>query len=137
MAYTYETRVRYGECDQQGVVFNSNYMVYMDDAAERWASSLAPSGNFLDLGWDWMVVKSIIEWQGSARHGEILTIEVAVVRYGNTSLDFGFVGTVAGRPVFRARNTCVSIRPGTTEKCVTPEHVRALLGEAAALDVPA
>ena len=136
MPYTYRTRVRYAECDKQGVVFNANYMVYMDDASEVWASSLSPSGNYIDLGWDWMVVKSTIEWQGSAAHGETLTVEVGVVRYGSTSLDFGYVGTVEGRPVFTARSTFVSIAPGTSEKMATPENVKALLGAAQDWDVP-
>ena len=136
MAYTYRTRVRYGECDQQGVVFNPNYMVYMDDAAENWASSLAPSGNFLDLGWDWMVVKTVIEWQSPARHADLLTIAVGVVRYGTTSLDLGYIGTVDGRPVFTARNVCVSVTVGTTTKSPTPDTVKALLGPAQAWEVP-
>jgi len=130
MPYTYRTRVRYGECDQQGVVFNPNYMVYMDDASENWASSLVPSGNFLDLDWDWMVVKTVIEWQSPARHGDILEIAVAVVRYGSTSLDFGFIGSVDGRAVFSARNICVSVGVGTHTMVPTPYHVKALLGPA-------
>ena len=136
MPYTYQTRVRYGECDQQGVVFNPNYMVYMDDATEVWVSSLSATGNFLDLGWDWMVVKSTIEWQTPARHGDSLTIEVGIVRYGSTSLDIGYVGTVGGRPVFTARSTCVSVKAGTTQKIVTPPDIKALLGEAQPWDVP-
>jgi len=136
MPYTYRTRVRYGECDKQGVVFNPNYMVYMDDAAEVWISSLTPSGNFLDLGWDWMVVRALIDWQGSARHADTLAIEVGIVRYGSTSFDIGYVGTVDGHAVFKARSTCVSIKAGTSEKMVTPEHVRKLLGPAQTWDVP-
>jgi acyl-CoA thioester hydrolase len=136
MPYTYRTRVRYGECDQQGVVFNPNYMAYMDDAGENWVSNLSPTGNFLDLDWDWMLVKTTIEWQGSARSGETLTIEVGVVRYGTTSLDLGYIGTVDGRPVFRARSTCVSIKPGTYDKIPTPERVKALLGPPETWAVP-
>lgn len=136
MSYRYQTRVRYGECDQQGVVFNANYMVYMDDASEQWISSLAPDGNFKSLDWDWMVVRSVLEWQGPAHFGETLTIEVGVVRYGNTSFDVGFVGTVAGRPVFTARTTCVSVTPVTLVKCPIPPHVREKLGPATEMAVP-
>lgn len=128
MPYIHRLRVRYGECDQQGVVFNPNYMVYMDDAGEVWVSSLSPTGNFLDLGWDWMVVRSTIEWQSPAHHGDTLSIEVGIVRYGSTSFEIGYIGTVAGRPVFKARSTCVSVKAGTTEKFVTPAHIKQLLG---------
>jgi len=135
MSFEYRTRVRYGECDQQGVVFNANYMVYMDDAAEQWISSLAPDGNFKSLDWDWMVVRSVLEWKAPARHGDVLVIEVGVVRYGSTSFDIGYVGTVAGKPVFTARVVCVSVMPVTLEKCPIPPRIRDRLGPV--LDLPA
>lgn len=137
MSYRYQTRVRYGECDQQGVVFNANYMVYMDDASEQWISSLAPDGNFKSLDWDWMVVRSVLEWQAPAHFGDTLTVEVGIVRYGTTSFDIGYVGSVAGRPVFTARAVCVSVTPITLEKCPVPAHMREKLGPAMAMEVPA
>ena len=137
MSFHYRTRVRYGECDQQGVVFNANYMVYMDDAGEQWISSLAPDGNFKSLNWDWMVVRSVLEWQAPAHHGDVLDVEVGIVRYGTTSFDVGYVGTVAGRPVFAARSVCVSVVPVTLEKCPIPAPIKASLGPVTALDVPA
>lgn len=136
MSYRYQTRIRYGECDQQGVVFNANYMVYMDDACEQWISSLAPDGDFRSLDWDWMVVRSVLEWQGPAHFAETLSVAVGVVRYGNTSFDVGFVGTVEGRPVFTARTTCVSVTPVTLVKSPIPAHVREKLGPAEAMEVP-
>ena len=136
MPYTHRLRVRYGECDQQGVVFNPNYMVYMDDAGEVWVSSLSPSGNFLDLGWDWMVVRSVIEWQAPAYHGEMLVIEVGIVRYGATSFEVGYIGSVGQRAVFKARSTCVSVKAGTTDKFVTPERIKELLGPVQHWELP-
>jgi acyl-CoA thioesterase FadM len=78
----------------------------------------------------------VLEWQGPAHFGEILTVEVGVVRYGNTSFDVGFVGTVAGRPVFTARTTCVSVTPVTLVKSPIPARVREKLGPATAMAVP-
>ena len=136
MSYRHQLRVRYGECDQQGVVFNAHYMAYMDDASEVWTRGLCPSGDYRDLGWEWMVVRSVIEWQSSARNGDHLDIDVAVVRWGRSSFDFGFRGSVAGRAVFTGRTVCVSVKPVTLEKFDTPPHVRALLGDAVAWAVP-
>ncbi len=136
MSFLYRTRVRYGECDQQGVVFNANYMAYMDDASEQWISSLAPDGDFKSLDWDWMVVRSVLEWKAAARHGDILVVEVGVVRYGTTSFDIGYVGTVSGRPVFAARSVCVSVVPVTLEKSPLPTRIREKMGPVLALAVP-
>ena len=36
MTVVWSSPVRYGECDQQGVVFNAHYMAYCDDASDRW-----------------------------------------------------------------------------------------------------
>jgi len=31
--FVHELRVRYGECDPQGIVFNANYLAYIDPAS--------------------------------------------------------------------------------------------------------
>lgn len=137
MAFRHRLRVRYGECDQQGVVFNANYMAYVDDATEVWLSELAPGGDYRALDWEWMVVKSVISWQSSARNGELLDIDTAIVRYGSSSFDFGFIGQVGERAVFKARTVCVSVRPVTLARMETPARIRELLGPALDWDVPA
>ena len=52
-------------------------------------------------------------------------------------IDFGFIGTVAARPVFRGRSVCVSVKPVTLEKMATPDRVLQLLGGTVDWDVPA
>jgi acyl-CoA thioester hydrolase len=137
MSYQHVIRVRYGECDQQGVAFNAHYMAYMDDATEVWIRGLCPDGDYRVLEWEWMLVRATVEWEGSARNGDLLTIDVGVVRYGASSFDFGFIGSVAERVVFRGRSVCVSVKPVTLEKIATPRHVRELLGPAIEWQVPA
>lgn len=34
--FVHRVRVRYGDCDMQGVVFNANYVAYVDDAMDMW-----------------------------------------------------------------------------------------------------
>ena len=136
MPFNHQLRVRYGECDQQGVVFNANYLAYIDDASEVWIRSNSPNLRYEDLGWEWMVVKSIIEWHSPARTGDLLDMEIGVTRYGQKSFDLGTVGTVASRKVFSAKTICVSVKPVTHEPIVTPEHVLSILGDVVELDIP-
>ena len=136
MSYRYQTRVRFGECDQQGIVYNPNYMVYMDDATEVWISSGVPDGAYYSLGWEYMLARSALEWQGSARAGAIITIDVGVVRYGASSFDVGYIGKVEDRPVFTARAVCVSVRPETYQKYATPAKIKAILGDVVDWKVP-
>ena len=36
MTYIQTIRVRYGEVDAQGVVFNAHYLAYLDDVSDTW-----------------------------------------------------------------------------------------------------
>ena len=41
MPFVHEIRVRYGECDPQGIVFNANYLAYFDVAfTELWRAAV-------------------------------------------------------------------------------------------------
>jgi len=136
MSFKFQIRVRYGECDQQGVVYNPNYMVYMDDATEVWISGGVPDGNYYSLDWEYMLARTALEWQGSARAGETLSIDVGVLRYGSSSFDVGYIGKVGERPVFSARAVCVSVPPETYEKFATPDEIKAILGDVVDWNVP-
>ena len=124
--YVHQVRVRYGECDMQQVVFNANYMAYCDDAMECWFQSVGM--RMLDHGWDFMLKKATIEWAGAATVHETLDITVAATRWGNTSFDVGFDGSVDGRPVFACSITYVGVKAGTRETMPPPPEVRSLLG---------
>jgi len=132
MTYVHRIRVRYGEVDMQRVVFNAHYLAYCDDAVESWLQSLGL--NVFDIGWDFMLKKAVVEWSGTATVHDVLDIAVGVRRYGTTSFDVGFAGSVgegaAERPVFDCTITYVGVRAGTRETMPVPESVKALLGEA-------
>ena len=123
--YVHRIRVRYGEVDMQRVVFNAHYLAYCDDAVEAW---LQHQGlQVAELGWDFMLKKATIEWQGSATVHDIVEIEVGVDRWGNTSFDVGFTGTVKGNPVFIASITYVGVTFGTRNPMPPPARARELM----------
>ena len=126
--FRHRISVRYGEVDQQGVVFNAHYLAYMDDAMETWMRE------FPDLretfAWDMMLKKCTLEWQGSIGSGEPLDIDVAVSHWGRTSWRLGYVGTSRGRPVFTAEVVYISVELGSTRAIETPAGVREQFGEA-------
>ena len=76
----------------------------MDDATEVWISSCAPDGDYFSLGWDYMLVRSAIEWQGPARSGEILSINTGaqsatpILRTGVAMMEAADMGS-AGTPL--------------------------------------
>ena len=43
--FVHELRVRYGECDPQGIVFNANYLAYFDHTVtELWRATGSAAG---------------------------------------------------------------------------------------------
>lgn len=123
--YTHSLRVRYGEVDMQQVVFNAHYLAYCDDAVENWLADIGLK--VLDHGWDFMLKKAVIEWAGAATVHDILDIAVAPRRWGNTSFDVGFAGSVGDQPVFDCTITYVGVKAGTRETMPPPPKAKALM----------
>jgi YbgC/YbaW family acyl-CoA thioester hydrolase len=122
VVYRLQVRVRYADCDLQGVVFNANYLVYVDDVIEQWLTTALPAGEL-----DYMVKKATLEWSSPATRGDLLDLTASVSRWGRTSYDVTVRGEVAGREVFTAVMTCINVAPGTHTPTPVPEIVRAAL----------
>jgi len=123
--YTHTIRVRYGECDQQGVVFNAHYLAYVDDALEEWFEACLPQdqrGSF-----DVMLKKATLDWTSPARYRETITMDVHVTRWGTTSFDVAIDGRVGDRASFRATVVYVSVTMGTADPVRVPDEVRLAL----------
>ena len=87
MAYAHRLRVRFNECDPQGVVFNANYLVYADVACnELWRDELGGYHEFLETGHDLVVAEAHVRYLAAARFDDVLDVEVAVAHLGTTSL---------------------------------------------------
>jgi acyl-CoA thioester hydrolase len=127
--FVHHIPVRYGEIDMQGVVFNAHYLAYCDDAVEHWLRhhDVRPA----ETEWDFMLKRATIEWSSSAGLDDVLDIAVAVDRWGTTSFDVSFAGSVAGRDVFRCLITYIGVSRGTTDPTPAPAAIRAALGSPA------
>jgi acyl-CoA thioester hydrolase len=124
--YRHELRVRYGEVDMQRHVFNAHYLAYIDDALDQWLrTALGPDYESL---LDMVVKRAELTWSGGAGLGDTLAIDVAVRRWGTTSFDVGFEGSVGERPIFDATLTYIAVAPGTTTPTPVADEVRAALG---------
>src|SRR5437660_12173222 len=102
----------------QRVVYNPHYLTYCDDAVETWLQ--VRHVNVFDYGWDFMLKRAVIEWQGSATVHDIIDIAVSVSRWGSTSFDIDYVGTVRDQSVFTCTITYVGVAAGTQDKMPAP-----------------
>jgi acyl-CoA thioester hydrolase len=130
MAFAHTIRARYGEVDMQGVVFNAHWLTYFDDCATRFFDWLgfAPKETFVSGGgFDFMLVKALVEWKGSAGFDDEIRIDVAPARIGNSSFDLQYSSSVDGHPACDARVTYVLIEPGTSRSREIPAELRSKL----------
>lgn len=85
--FVHSLRVRYAECDPQGVVFNAHYLAYLDASmTELWRAAFGGYTFMLERGVDMVVVQTELRFHRPARFDEMLRLEVGVTRMGNTSI---------------------------------------------------
>jgi len=90
--FSYRLRVRWGECDMQGIVFNPHYMLYFDVAfTEYWrAIGLTYPQALLAEGVDNFMVAAELRYRDAARYDDELDIFVRTEYLGTTSFRMGF-----------------------------------------------
>lgn len=128
MTFRHTIEVRYGECDMQRVVFNANYLAFVDEAMARWFAATLPrrEGETWEQqfdGFDYMVKQATVTWAASSTFGDRLDLDCSVARWGTTSFEVSVVGTAAGADRFTAAVICVSVDDGLRPVAV-PELVR-------------
>jgi acyl-CoA thioester hydrolase len=85
--FTHEIRVRFAECDVQGVVFNAHYLAYVDIAiTELWRDAFGSYQAMLERGLDVVVAEARIQFLQPARFDDVLRLEASVRRLGTTSI---------------------------------------------------
>jgi acyl-CoA thioester hydrolase len=86
-ASVHELRVRYGECDPQGIVFNANYLLYFDVAfTELWREAVGPWQEMVERGVDAVVREANVRFRAPARYDDVLELRARVTRLDPTSL---------------------------------------------------
>src|SRR3954453_20339419 len=85
--FRHRLRVRYGECDPQGVVFNAHYLAYFDEIiTEFWREAIGNYNAMVEAGAEMVVGESSIPFLGPAAFDEESDFEPRVVAFGNTAL---------------------------------------------------
>lgn len=126
-AFTLLLRVRYAECDAQGVVFNSRYADMADVAATEFFRALFGSyQNLLELGLDSQVVKLSTEWTASAKFDDVLALSVTTARVGNSSyqLDVSYQNHHTGEAIAKTSITYVMVNTLDYRPTAVPDSIR-------------
>jgi acyl-CoA thioester hydrolase len=123
--FVHELRVRYGECDPQGIVFNANYLLYFDVAfTELWRAAVGPWQEMVQRGVDAVVAEASIRFRAPARFDDELQLRAQVKRLGTTAITTE-IDVVRGEELLVQgvlRHVCVAT--ATWGKTDVPEWVR-------------
>ena len=128
MEFRHRLRVRYGECDPQGVVYFARYAEYVDiGMTELWRERIGPYGEMVENGSDMVVAELVLRYLGSALFDEELDVVIVVERLGETSLTCGWRIERDGSSLVEGTIRQVCIDPATKRKKPLPADVRAAL----------
>jgi acyl-CoA thioester hydrolase len=85
--FVHRLRVRYGECDPQGIVFNANYLSYFDiTVTELWrATALGGWQPMVDRGIDVVVGEANLRFRAPARFDDLIDVHARFAKFGTTS----------------------------------------------------
>jgi YbgC/YbaW family acyl-CoA thioester hydrolase len=123
-------KIRYSDCDPQGIVFNGNYARYWDDALTDWFDDAGLGGTDLGgAGADVVAARIEMDFRASASLGDILETSIAVERMGNTSMSIAFttVRLSDGEVVAEGREIVVFVDPKTFRPTPVPDMVKTRL----------
>ena len=128
-AFRHRLRVRYSECDLQGVVFNAHYLAYIDlTMTELWREAI-PGGYqaMVADGADMVVAEVGLRFRAPARFDDQIEVEASIARLGTTGMTTS-VRIVREDAVLAEgdmRHVFVSVKDGA--KRPIPDEVRAAL----------
>lgn len=130
--FVHRLRVRYSECDQQGVVFNGHYLFYYDNAlTELWRDRIGPYQDMVTRGHDVVVAEATLRYRSAARFDELVDISMPVAHLGNTSMIIRPEYRVGDRLVADGEMRHVFVDPSTLVPKPMPDDIRAALSGAA------
>ena len=133
--FVHELRVRYGECDPQGIVFNPNYMAYFDHTVtELWrASAIGSWDAMVERGLDVVVGEANLRFKAPARFDDLIAVHARIAKFGTTSLTLELEIERAARPAGRGLAAPGLRRRQDVAKTEIPDWVREALGVYAAV----
>ncbi len=123
-------RIRYHECDAQGVLYNARYLTLFDMAlTELWRAAFGGYAAMTDRGLDLVVAEAHVRFGGSARFDDLVTVSVEVKDIGTTSMHSEYEVRRDDELLVEGWLRHVLVELGTASKTPFPDDLRAALTE--------
>ena len=122
--FRFRQRVRYHECDPQGVVFNGNYLAYFDvGMTELWRKA-GGYESMIAAGTDMVVVEARVRYLAPLRFDDEFEAVLRVTRLGKTAMSTEIRLERDGETVTEGELHHVFVTAGEGAKVPIPESVR-------------
>ncbi len=123
--FVHPLRVRYHECDAQGIVFNAHHFAYFDvTLTELWRAAFGSYDAMVKSGADVMVVSAAATYRAPARFDDELDIAPRIERLGDTSMTTAIDVSNDAGPVVEGRMRHVFIGVNGEGKVPMPDWIR-------------
>jgi acyl-CoA thioester hydrolase len=123
-------KIRYSDCDPQGIVFNGNYARYWDDAATDWFEDLGLGGPELGgNGVEVVTARLEIDFKKAATLGDSLVTTIEIGKFGTSSMTMQ-VRTVidsSGDTVAEGKLVYVFVDPEHFRPVPVPDRIKETL----------
>lgn len=129
MELRHRIRVRYSECDAQGIVFNANYLNFFDIAlTELWREAFGGYEQAVaEHGADVVVAEAMVRYRAPVRFDEEIDLVLRIARLGNTAMSSRIAIERRGEVAAEGEIRHVFVLPETHEKTSIPDGVRTAL----------
>jgi acyl-CoA thioester hydrolase len=126
--FRHRVRVRYSDCDLQGVLFNANHLTYFDIAiTELWREAIGPYAEMIEAGFDMVVAEASVRYRAPVRFDADVEVSAEVTRLGRTAMTSRLLISEAGEVLSEGELRHVFVAAGTNRKAEIPERVREAL----------
>jgi acyl-CoA thioester hydrolase len=123
--FTHRVRVRYYECDPQGVVWNANYLNYLDVAHTELTRELLGSyAELVDVGLEVVMAEVRFRFLGAARFDDELEVDLDLTRLGTTAMTMRAIVRRADAVLAEGEARYVYVESRSGEKTPIPVPVR-------------
>jgi 4-hydroxybenzoyl-CoA thioesterase len=123
MVFRARIRVRFGDIDYAGIVYYPRFLHYFHVALEEFFEAEVGIDyptilNRHRLGFP--TVRLETDFRRSLRYGDLIDVEIRVLRIGRTSVTWGYKGYIGKDLAVEGQNVTVSMNMDTFKKTETP-----------------
>ena len=131
--FRHTLRIRYQECDAQGVVYFARYPEYYDiTLTEMFREAIGSYQAMVDSGVDLVVAEQSLRYRAPARFDELVEVDISIDKLGTTSMLSSYAISRDGEPLVEGDMRHVFIEVASKAKTAMPDHIRDALGAYAA-----